>query len=51
MSDAIVICDEFDSIFFGDENDLITASKILRIPRAVIGLSGSDIRDFHVKAS
>jgi hypothetical protein len=51
MQNAVVICDEFDSILFGKENDVLSAALMFPKLRKLIGFTGSDLRDFHVKAA
>ena len=51
MQNTVVICDEFDSILFGNDNDVMNATKIFPKLNKLIGFTGSDLREFHVKAA
>ena len=51
MQNTIVICDEFDLILFGNDNDVLNAAKMFHKLRKLIGFTGSDQREFHVKAA
>ena len=51
MQNTVVICDEFDSILFWNDNDVVNAAKMFPKLRKLIGFTGSDQIEFHVKAA
>ncbi len=42
--------DEFDQIIFGDQDHTKSSLELLTRINTLIGLSGSDMKDFHVRA-
>jgi hypothetical protein len=51
LNEILAIIDEFDSAFFLKENGLRSASKLLPKVGRLIGFSGSDLREFHIRAA
>jgi hypothetical protein len=47
----VAIVDEFDSILFSCDNGLEEASRILPNLKKMIGFTGSELKDFHIKAA
>ena len=45
-----ILADEFDQIIFGESDHSLEASKCFSSVRTFIGLSGPDLKDFHIKA-
>jgi hypothetical protein len=45
-----ILADEFDQIIFGENDHSSEAYKSFSAVRTFIGLSGSDLKDFHTKA-
>jgi archaellum biogenesis ATPase FlaH len=50
LDDCVVIVDEFDRIIFGDKDHTNSGLELLASINTMIGLSGSDMKDFHVRA-
>ncbi len=47
----MLILDEFDSIIFCSSNNLDQIHAGLKNAHLLIGLSGSDLKDYHVRAA
>ena len=46
----MVVGDEFDQIIFGELDNSKPALELLPRTSTLIGLSGSDMKDFHIRA-
>jgi hypothetical protein len=50
IGSIVTIADEFDSIIFGDkEYSLVDSLIFAKLPN-LIGLSGSDLKEYHLSA-
>jgi hypothetical protein len=51
MQSTVVICDEFDSLIFGSDENARLAHLFLPQTNYFLGFTGSNLREFHVKAA
>jgi len=49
LINVVVIADEFDSILFNSKHDINEVTALLRSFPRLLGLTGSDLRDYHMK--
>ena len=49
LENIIVLCDEVDSIIFGSEEMVLASLNLFPKLRLMIGITGSNLKDFHVK--
>ncbi len=50
FDDVIVIIDEFDSVIFTKRTDVCTTRAMMLRLRKLIGLTGSEFKEFHSRA-
>jgi hypothetical protein len=50
LEECVVVVDEFDQIIFGEYDHTKSGQELLARINTLIGLSGSDMKDFHVRA-
>jgi hypothetical protein len=51
LFNIITILDEFDSVFFCSENSLKEANEVFPKVQKMIGFTGSELQEFHIKAA
>ncbi len=50
FDDTIVIIDEFDSVIFTKKTEVLKTRRMLLRLRKLIGMTGSELKDFHSRA-
>lgn len=50
FDNCVIICDEFDSLIFGSEENHSSVIDIVHQLKLFIGFTGSDLKDIHYKA-
>jgi hypothetical protein len=50
LAGLVVVADEFDQIIFGESEQSYEAMKIFPCIATFAGLSGSDLKDYHINA-
>ena len=51
LASTVIICDEVDSLIFGGDDMVQASLQLLPRFKIMIGMTGSDLKEFHVRAS
>jgi len=49
LGDLVIVVDEFDSILFNSQRNILEIITLFKSFPAVFGITGSDFRDYHSK--